>query len=490
MYNPELLFIFFSFFIAAIICLLSKNRAVIEASSIIASFVALVGSVMIALQVAHSGEYAPFSLFSVDALGAIVMLIIAFVGITAALYSVKYLQQETAEHIIGSSGVTHLHSRVREYFILFNLFMATMFLAITVSSPIFAWICIEATTLSSAFLISFYNKPSATEGAWKYLIINSVGILLGFFGTLLYFSSANSFISNGLVTWHLLLANITSLDPLIIKVAFIFVFIGYGTKVGFVPMHTWKPDAYSKTPAPIGALFSGALLPVAFAVILKFKMITDAAVGPSFSQNLFIIFGLLSVAVASAIIFVSANYKRLLAYSSIENAGMMALGFGFGGIGIFAAMLHMIYHSFIKSALFFLSGNLLLKYHSTKIAMVRGIINVIPATAALFLAGFLIVTGAPPFGIFFTKIFILSAGIKQYPLVVIAIIVCMTILFIGFLKHTTAMVFGPAPDGIKKQQENIWLLLPPLALIILALCLSFYIPPFLRTLINYVTMYY
>src|SRR3989344_8626424 len=158
-------------------------------------------------------------------------------------------------------------------------------------------------------------------------------------------------------------------------------------------MHTWKPDAYSKAPAPIGSLFSGALLPVAFAIILKFKIITDIAVGASFSQNLFIIFGLLSIAIAAPIIFVARNYKRLLAYSSIENAGIMALGFGFGGLGIFAAMLHMIYHSFIKSALFFSSGNLLLKYSSDKIDNVVGALKILPTTSIFFILGFLIVTG-------------------------------------------------------------------------------------------------
>src|SRR3989344_359266 len=396
MYDTKLLFIFISFLIATAACLLSKNRRLIEFSSIAAPGVALIESVLIAISVSSSGEYAPLPFFSINALEAVVLLIISAVGLAAAAYSVEYLRQETAKNIIGFTGVKKPYSRVRQYFILLNLFMVMMFLAITASSPIFAWIFIEATTLSTAFLISFYNKPSAIEGAWKYLIINSVGILLAFFGTLLFFSSTGSLASDGFISWHLLAINATNFNPLIIKVAFIFIFIGYGTKVGFAPMHTWKPDAYSKAPAPIGALFSGALLPVAFAVILKFKMITDIVVGPSFSQNLFIIFGLLSIVIAATIMFVSRNYKRLLAYSSIENAGIIAIGFGFGGLGIFAAMLHMIYHSFLKSALFFLSGNFLLKYNSAKITAIRGALNVVPITAILFLTGFFAITGAPP----------------------------------------------------------------------------------------------
>jgi len=490
MYDITLLSILISFFAAAAACLVLHNRKIIEFSSLLASCVALVQSIRIGFHVAQLGTYDPSPFFSVDALGATIMLIIACVSIAATAYSIEYLRQETAKNIIGFSGVSHVRSRVREYFILLNLFMAMMFLCISVSSPIFAWIFIEATTLSTAFLISFYNKPSAIEGAWKYLIINSIGILLAFFGTLLYFTSPGALVENGIVSWHSLLINAAHLDPQLIKVAFIFVFIGYGTKVGFAPMHTWKPDAYSKTPAAIGALFSGALLPVAFAIILKFKVITDAVIGASFSQQLFIIFGLLSIAVASIIIFVTRNYKRLLAYSSIENAGIMALGFGFGGIGVFFAMLHMIYHSFIKSALFFLSGNFLLKYHSAKIANIKGAINAIPMTAVLFLTGFFAITGAPPFGIFFTKILILSAGISMHPFVSIAVMVLITLLFIGFLKHATAMVFGKNSADTKKEKENIWLLIPPAVLIIATLWLSFYIPPFLYTLLKDISLHY
>src|SRR3989344_8165907 len=365
-----------------------------------------------------------------------------------------------------------------------------MFLSISASSPIFTWVFIEATTLSTAFLISFYNKPSAIEAAWKYLIINSIGLLLGFFGTLLYLTSFGQSMGDEFVSWQTLMANATHLDPLITKIAFIFILIGYGTKIGFAPMHTWKPDAYSKSPAPLGALFSGALLPTAFIIMLKFKAVTDAVVGPSFSQNLFLAFGLFSMIIAAAIIFVSRNYKRLLAYSSIENAGIMAIGFGFGGLGIFAAMLHMIYHSFIKSALFFSSGNFLLKYYSAKIASVKGGINVIPVTAILFLTGFFAITGAPPFGIFFTKIFILSTGIKEHLFIVAAVIVLMFIVFIGFLKHATAMIFGQSSPDITPEKENIWLLLPPIALIALALLLSFYIPPFLRILLDSIVLHY
>lgn len=473
----ELLLIYISFFSAALICILIKHRITTEIASIVVSIIAFISSIAVAQKVAYSNTYTPFPFFSVDALGAIVMLIVAFVGLASVIYSVQYLRQETTKNVIGLT-------RVRQYFILLNLFLMTMFLAITANNPILAWISIEATTLSTALLISFYNKPSAIEAAWKYLVINSVGLLLGFFGTLLYLTSVELSGSDGFTSWQTLITNSEYLDPLIAKIAFIFVFIGYGTKVGLAPMHTWLPDAHSKAPAPVSALLSGVLLNVAFIIVLRFKVITDSVVGHAFSQNLLIIFGLLSIIIASLIIFNQKNYKRLLAYSSIENMGIIALGFGFGGLGIFAAVLHMIYHALIKSALFLSAGTIFLKYSSTKIANIKGAFIVLPMTGVLFLAGFFAIVGIPPFGIFITKVLILSAGIKTNPIASIIAIIFMIILFIGFFKHATAMVFGEKPTNVEIGEKSIWLIIPSLLLIIIAICLSFYIPSFLNTLIS------
>ena len=463
--------------VTSLTSLLIKRRFVIEFISVVASVAVLLASVVVSLKVSAFGTYSPFVFLAVDSLGAIVMLIIACVGLATTIYSIPYLRRETAKGIIG-------FTRVRQYFVLLNIFLAAMLLAITTTSPIFAWIAIEATTLSTAFLISFYNKPSAIEAAWKYLIINSIGLLLGFFGTLLYFTSFGSLGENGFVGWQSLAANAIHLDPLIAKIAFVFVLIGYGTKVGLAPMHTWKPDAYSKAPNPIGALLSGALLPVAFIIILKFKRITDSVAGPLFSQHLLIIFGLLSIAVAALIMFNGKNYKRVLAYSSIENAGVMALGFGFGGLGVFAAILHLIYHSLVKATLFYSSGNVLLKYNSAKIRNIKGVISVVPITGVLLIAGFLIVTGVPPFGIFSTEMQILSVGIQEYPIASITALFFMTIVFIGFLKHITAMSFGDKPKDVEGGEGSVWLILPPIILLMIILVLSVYLPPFLSALVH------
>ncbi|MBI5299959.1 MAG: hydrogenase 4 subunit F [Deltaproteobacteria bacterium] len=479
----ELLFIITFFVMASLIGLLARQREVIEIASIIASVVAFVGSILVAFKVASSGTYTPFLFFSVDALGAIVLLIIAFAGLATSAYSIPYLRQETAKNIIG-------FIKVKQYFVLLNLFLAAMVLAISASSPIFTWISIEATTLSTAFLISFYGKSSAIEAAWKYLIINSIGLLLGFLGTLLYFTSAGSLDENGFASWQWLTVNAAHLDPSIAKIAFIFVLIGYGTKVGLAPMHTWLPDAHSKAPAPVSALLSGVLLNVALAVVLRFKIITEITADRHFTQSLLIIFGLLSIFIAALIILTQKNYKRLLAYSSIENMGIMALGFGFGGLGVFGAVLHMIYHALVKSALFLSAGTVFLKYGSTKIAKISGMLTALPVTSIFFLMGFLAITGTPPFGIFFSKVFIISAGIKTYPAVGVLALFLMVILFIGFFKHMSAMVFGKKPAEIETGNENVWLIIPPIVLLLVFVCLSFFIPGFLRTLIDSVTASY
>src|SRR4029079_15281175 len=233
-------------------------------------------------KVAASGAYSPYRLVTIDALGALTILIITCVGLAVLAYSAAYLKQEQAKQIIGLT-------RIRQYFVLLGLFMAAMVLTVVSSSPIFTWICLEATTLSTAFLISYYNKPSSMEAAWKYLIINSIGLLLALFGTLLYFTVSHPMAGGAFVSWHDLTLHADHLNPEIIKLAFVFVLIGYGTKMGLVPMHTWLPDAHSKAPAPISALLSGVLLNVALVVVLRFTGITRAVVGQDFCHHLFIV---------------------------------------------------------------------------------------------------------------------------------------------------------------------------------------------------------
>jgi hydrogenase-4 component F len=479
----ELVIILAVFFIATGVSLLAGKRNVIEYTSAIASIIALICSIKITHRVASTGPFSPYLFFSVDALSVIIMLIISVVGLATMFYSIQYLRDEVRKKIID-------FRQIKLYYILINLFLSAMFLAVVSSNPIFTWISIEATTLSTAFLISFYKKPTAIEAAWKYLIINSIGLLLGFFGTLLFFTSLIGLEGIGFSTWSTLLANANHFNPTIAKIAFAFVVIGYGTKVGLAPMHTWLPDAHSKAPVPISALLSGVLLNVAFVAILRFKVLADASIGDNYSKTLLISFGILSMLVAALIMLTQNNYKRLLAYSSIENMGITALGFGIGGIGVFAALLHMIYHSLIKSALFLTAGNVFLKYSSTKIAGVRGMISVIPITGVLFLTGLFAITGMPPSGIFFTKLLILTAGIKTHPAVTISALFLLALVFVGFLKNVIVMMFGEKPDTITSGEQKKLLAIAPMILLIISLYISFHIPSFLKVLLAEVVSHF
>ena len=462
--------------IAALISCATKERRLLETVTVVTASLGFVLWALIAKEVIATGSYSYLPFFSVDALGLIVLFTVALVGAAAAFYSVGYIRVEVEKGIINT--------RVQEYYILVNLFLLAMFFAITTANPILMWIAIEATTLSTALLVSFYNKPSTIEAAWKYLLINSVGLLLSFFGTLLFLTAISHGSTATFLDWHTLLKNAGNLDPLITKIAFIFVLVGFGTKVGFAPMHTWKPDAYTKTPTPVTALFSGSLLNVALFAILRFKVVTDTAIGAPFSQNLLLFFGLFSISIAAFIMLVQKNYKRLFAYSSIEHAVIMALGFGFGGLGASAAVLHMMYHSIAKSLLFFASGNIFLKYSSTKLANVRGVLTILPTTGILLIVGFLAIAGVPPFGIFMTEFYILSAGIEAHPILVVITLAALALVFVGLLRHVTGLLFSKESTDISIGEFSAWTTIPPVILLILLVVLSLYLPLELRLLLN------
>lgn len=464
--------------IAALLSMIVRKRTgTLELVAALAAPIEIASSLIAIIEVILNKYYSYNSFFSLDALSAIILLITSTVAFAASFYSIGYLREEVKKQIID-------FSKVKEYFILFHLFLAVMFLAIITINPVIMWLAIEGTTLSTAFLISFYNKQSSMEAAWKYLIINTIGLLLAFFGTILYFAATQNLFSDKLVDWQILYSNATLLNPLLAKIAFIFIIIGYGTKAGLAPMHTWLPDAHSKAPPPISALLSGALLNIALMAILRFKNVTDLAVGSTFSHNLMMLFGILSIGIPAFIIIVQKNYKRLFAYSSIEHMGIMALGFSFGGLGIFAALLHMIYHSFAKSLLFFSAGNIFLKYSSTTITNIKGVLTAMPITGVILLLGFLAITGVPPFGMFITEFNILSAGMMRYPYIVVIVLIALILIFIGFLKATTKMVFDPKEEVMSKGEMNYLTVIPPIFLLCLLIILGIFLPLPIKMLIT------
>lgn len=464
--------------ISAIVALLLKKRlGVIEYITIVSSILQVILSLYIISVVLQIGSYSFEPFFRIDSLAAVLLLITPIVGLASVLYNKTYVREEIKKEIIGLR-------RARQSYVLINLFLLAMYGAIASTNPILTWISIEATTLSTVFLISFYNKPSTIEAAWKYLVINSIGLLLAFLGTIIYLGVGAPLIGKELVTWQDLAIVSTRLNPDVVKIAFIFIFIGYGTKLGIAPMHTWRPDAYSKAPIPVVALLSGALLNIAFFVILRFATITNNVVGVHFSQSIFIFFGVLSLFIAAFSIFKQENYKRLLAYSSIEHAGIMLLGFGFGGLGIYAGLLHMMYHSLAKSAMFLLSGNIFLKYSTTKIKQVAGVVHVLPQTGILFVFGFLSLTGVPPFGTFLTKFYILSVGMQTHPYVTIVIIFLLAMIFFGFFKSVSSMLFAEPSEGVRVKEYGLLTILPSAVLLCLMLYLSIILPGWIEDLLQ------
>ncbi len=453
---------------AAILSIIARKQRMITLVAVVATALEVVLALLISAKTASGSVVALTGSFAAPALSCIVLVTIAVTGFFCALYSSGYFAVEVAKGIVG-------FRRVRQYFALVHLFLLAMFVATLTTAPMIMWIAIELTTLVTAFLVSFYNKPSAIEAAWKYLIINSVGLLLGFLGTLLFFTCLSD-AGTALVTWDTLRAAASHLNPSIAKISFVLVLIGYGTKVGFVPMHTWKPDVYSKVPTPVAMLFSGPLVNVALLALLQFKIITDAAIGSAFTGRMLIVFGLASVLLAACVIFTQWNFKRLFAYSGIEHAGIMALGFGFGGIGTFAAILHMLYHTLAKSVLFTATGNVFLKYSSTKIERVRGMLTTLPATTIVFIAGFLATVGLPPFGIFFTEFYIVAAGIGAHPIATAGLILSLAVVFIGFLKQAMRMTFGAPPKGVSAGEGSYATLLPPMVLLGILFIASVYLP--------------
>ncbi|NTU99229.1 hydrogenase 4 subunit F, partial [Candidatus Falkowbacteria bacterium] len=296
----------------------------------------------------------------IDGFSAMMASLVAILFFAVALVSHRYIGHERHEGIISDT-------EVRVYYSLLNLFVLSMLLTVMTNNTLVLWLALESTTLSSTFLVGLYRKKTSIEAAWKYVIICSTGITLGLIGILLLGYGTNS-IGNHTSIFLLssLTANAALLPVKLVKLAFVFLFIGFGAKVGFVPTHTWLPDAHSNAPSPISALFSGILLNVALYAIIRFQLITDRALGShTWTSTFYLIFGSMSVLLPASLLLIQRNYKRMLAYSSIEHMGLIAFGLAVPPIGTIAAVMHMAGHTLVKSSLFFGAGEILLRHKTT-----------------------------------------------------------------------------------------------------------------------------
>ena len=391
-----------------------------------------------------------FGFIYLDLLSAFFIFVISVVAFAGALYSIGYISKDIEGKVISER-------EAKIYYILFNLFCFSMLFVPAMNNLGMLWVAIEMTTLISAFLVGFYNNKESVEAAWKYIIICSVGIIFALLGTIL-FSYAFS-IAGGIksLNWSDMAASAGQMDKNIVKIAFIFILVGYGTKAGLAPMHTWLPDAHSQAVAPISGLLSGVLLKTAIYAILRFGIITIKAVGFGYFSHLMILLGVISLAISCGFILVQKDLKRLLAYHSVEHVGIISIGLGIGGpLGVGGALLHVFNHAVTKALMFFGAGNVVNKYRTHNMHAIRGVIGAMPFTGFMLLIGAFALAGMPPFSIFISEILIICAAfLKGYYLVTFLLLGFIAIIFGAVVNHFSQIIFGSIPKGMSVEKEPL-----------------------------------
>lgn len=432
--------------IAVFIFLFAKKSIFLHGTSTTASGLMLVTAFFITKDVIsfEKLEYDHFGgFFYLDSLSVIVLDIVLLVCFLAAIYSVQYLEEDIRRGILDIK-------KMRIYYILMYLFLFTMVLSLTVKNMGIMWIAIEATTLASVFLVGFSNDKYALEAAWKYIIICSVGIAIAMLGIIfIHLSSIGVLKSTELLDWTALMENAKSLKGQEARLAFIFILVGFGTKAGLAPIHTWLPDAHSQAPAPISALLSGVLLNSAMYGIIRMTAVANKCFGNSiFTGRLLIAMGMLSIVTAAVFIMTQRDYKRLLAYSSIEHMGVIAVAVGFfTPAAIFFGLLHMINHSLTKSMLFFCSGGILQKYGTKHISKIKGALKLLPFSGIAFFLGLFAIGGTPPFSVFVSEIGILMAIFREGRyLAGAALAILFVLIFSGIAVALFRIFFGESDE--------------------------------------------
>lgn len=429
--------------------------------------------------------YALGGLLQPDALGMVFLCLASLLFSAASVYAIGYLQSEDEKTPVRRhfSNGTLFTNAPEEFFLpCLCFFLAAMTLVTTTQHLGVLWVGLELTTLSSAPLIYFHRHQEAMEATWKYLMICSVGIALALIGNIFlsiaFYPEAPQ--THNQIAYYV--QHAAHAQPQWLKAAFIFFLVGFGTKMGLAPLHNWLPDAHSQAPSLVSALLSGALLNCAFLGILRGHQILHAAGLGAFSDTLLITLGLSSMLTAALFIVGQGHYKRLLAYSSVEHMGILALGVGLGGAAVSAAMLHAVCHSMTKCMLFLLAGNILTHYRTLSSHDVRGLRWSMPITAALWGAGFLAITGSPPFGIFVSEFSIVKYMVAtEHWYLAAAYLGLLGVIFVGMSVPFLHMIQGATPPAVKEQyKENVWNVAPPVVLCALILCLGLYMPNWLQ----------
>ncbi|MDX8401069.1 MAG: hydrogenase 4 subunit F [Mariprofundaceae bacterium] len=410
--------------------------------------------------------------FHLDAYNAFLVALTAFVGMTTAIFSGPYMRHELEGGRIDPD-------RLRLYHSMFQLFLFGMLLGFTTNNIGVLWVSLELATLATVLLVSLYRTPASIAAAWKYFILCGMGIALALFGTVLVFFTSSNALGHGneALTWTLLHAHAGALDPAVMTIAFCFLMVGYGTKVGLAPMHAWLPDAHGEGPTPVSAVLSGLLLNLALYALVRLKMLVDGATGGDLAGQIMMGFGLLSLFVAAFSLHKQRDIKRMFSFSSIEHMGLMTFAFGIGSqLAGFAALLHMTAHSLVKSGIFFTVGHAAQAMRTQKMADIRGLIRHHPGIGWGLLIGTAAIAGFPPFGIFASEFLLFTAALDAHPWTTGLLLFGLLIAMAGLFRFVQPMVYGEPAEQAVPVRVNM---LPVYIHLGLALVLGLAIPAFL-----------
>ncbi len=405
-------------------------------------------ALVLAARVLAAGHFEALDGFLyVDPLGAFFTVVVSLVVLLASFSSAAYLRSEEA-----SGELTGL--QVRLYFVFFSLFASGMLAVFLTGNLGLLWVLVEGSTLASVVLVGLEAEARSLEAAWKYVIISSFGVTIALVATLfLFYAGSHLHSTSGQrLTWIYLFAHARSLAPTSVKLAFLLAVVGYGTKVGLVPMHSWLPDAHSEAPSPVSAMLSAGLLTTGMYAIIRFRSIAVLTLGSSYEETVLLFFGFLTAFIGVMFLVVGGNYKRLFAYSSIEHMGIVAIALGFGGmLGVYGALLQLLTHAIGKSVLFLSSGHVVLGYRTREASEVRGLLSALPLGGGAVLLASLAVAGSPPFGVFLSELTIVRAGFaRDDPALPGLLLLLLVIGFASLLATTLAMVTGSQPtQGIR-----------------------------------------
>ena len=458
---------------------LVKGRRAMEIIHLLSALGGFAAAVMLVAEVLLNGQASFWNgnLFA-DPLSALVALLIAFVYLACAPYAIGYHRTDERNQVFEPRSQL---MKLRKYYALTPLLAFSMFLVAVASNLGVMWVALEGTTLSSIFLVTYYGRPTSLEAAWKYAMIGGVGLSMALFGTILTYYAAHQALgaeSMSALSWPVLAASAAKFDHTVMRLAFILALLGYGTKAGLAPMHTWKPDAYSEAPTPVAALMAAAVLNCALYALARFYVLAVRCLGPSFPSQLLMLFGLLSIGIAVPFILVQRSFRRLLAYSSIDHGGIMVLGLGFGGVlGPMGMLLHMVFHSVTKPLLFFCAGNAQQQIgHDSLKKTPGGLLHTLPVSGPVFLLSTLAVTGTPPFSLFQSEFMILRAGFAARHVGLSMLFVTLLVaIFAGFFYHIAQLVLGP-PNGPAHAETCRWKTYPVIGLLAIVVILGFWLP--------------